>query len=65
MKQLYMRTIKILTGGRGKWLSYCCVFLLFSTLPDLVNAQLVVTTPVTAQQIVDNMLGCSSAASNI
>ncbi|MGB3074950.1 MAG: hypothetical protein WBB36_06495, partial [Chitinophagales bacterium] len=60
-----MRKIKFLTGGRGKGLSYCCLFLLFINLPNFVKAQLVITTPVTAQQIVDNILGCSSAASNI
>lgn len=60
-----MRSINALFNRRGKWLSYSIVFLLLSTLPGRVLGQLIITTPVTAEQIVDNLLGCSSAASNI
>ncbi|MEO6168317.1 MAG: choice-of-anchor L domain-containing protein [Chitinophagales bacterium] len=65
MKQLYMRSMNVLSITRRIWLySFCGMFLL-TLVPQLTKAQLIVTTPVTAEQIVENLLGCSSAASNI
>lgn len=41
------------------------VLTLFLVLPNLLKAQLIITAPVTAQQMVETLLGCGSVASNI
>ena len=65
MTQLYMRSKKLLHSRRCLRLFIPFILFFIAATPDFSSAQLVITTPVTAQQIVDNMLGCSSAASNI
>lgn len=65
MKNIYMRSFKKPNAVHRLRLYVSFCFLLVVGIPQIVKAQLIVQTPVTAQQIVDNMLGCSSAASNI
>src|SRR4030095_2706580 len=65
MKQLY-RIRNFFTSSCKGWLrNYGTLFFLFWIAPQLLKAQLVITAPVTAEDLVEKLLGCSSVAANI